>query len=345
MCTSDKYVHLPLYCWHTRGIYTSVYACFFLFFCLCLFKDTPVLRNDRGFRGRGRRYHAFGGFGGGSGGGGPSGSGGSGFEGSFPSMPDSPGEEPMSPEPAPPVNHRAAGNLQVTVEQDVTGELEEEFDVNATRTLFVGNIDKAVTPNDLRSVFSRFGEILVSCINCFMYFLFGSDRYWYTRCGYMYMFLTLGHATPARTKGSYCSALDILYYTHTVFTSSNSLLCVEAFPPVNPSQLSLCMNVSCVSMLDLLFLQEVDMKSQRSGMYAFVQFNDMTSACRAKALMNGELIGRSCCKVKHALSPFLRAQTVVFLCMSTVTGSTIAVLVPAVMYGQEVFFSHGALDI
>ena len=54
----------------------------------------------------------------------------------------------------------------MTVEQDIAGELEEEFDVNATRTLFVGNIDKAVTPNDLRSVFSRFGEILVS--QCFM---------------------------------------------------------------------------------------------------------------------------------------------------------------------------------
>ncbi|XP_065183865.1 daf-12-interacting protein 1-like isoform X2 [Sycon ciliatum] len=153
----------------------------------------PTLRNERGFRGRGRRYHAFGGFGGGS------------FEG-FPDLPmtDSP-EEEMSPGPVPshPPNHRAAaGRLQVTVEQDVTGELEEEFDVNATRTLFVGNIDKAVTPNDLRSVFSRFGEIL-----------------------------------------------------------------------------------------------EVDMKSQRSGMYAFVQFNDMTSACRAKALMNAQLIGRSYCKV------------------------------------------------
>lgn len=46
-----------------------------------------------------------------------------------------------------------------------------------------------------------------------------------------------------------------------------------------------------------VFVQEIDMKSQRSGMYAFVQFNDMTSACRAKALMNGELIGRSYCKV------------------------------------------------
>lgn len=118
-----------------------------IFFYVLFSPALSSFRNERGFRGRGRRYHAFGGFDGGS----------------FQGMPGSPGEEAMSPDPPPPGGHRAGGHLQVTVEQDVTGELEEEFDVNATRTLFVGNIDKAVTPNDLRSVFSRFGEILVRC--------------------------------------------------------------------------------------------------------------------------------------------------------------------------------------
>ena len=48
--------------------------------------------------------------------------------------------------------------------------------------------------------------------------------------------------------------------------------------------------------------QEVDIKSQRQSVYAFIQFDDMTSACRAKALMNGQLIGRTYCKVSHLLN-------------------------------------------
>ena len=87
-------------------------------------------RNERGFRGRGRRYQAFGGH----------------------------------ADPEPPVGRIPAhGHLQVTVEQDVE-ELDEEFHPQATRTLFVGNVDKGVTANDLRSVFSRFGEILVRAL-------------------------------------------------------------------------------------------------------------------------------------------------------------------------------------
>ena len=36
------------------------------------------------------------------------------------------------------------------------------FDLNATRTLFVGNLDKQITHGDLRKIFEKFGEVVVS---------------------------------------------------------------------------------------------------------------------------------------------------------------------------------------
>ena len=35
------------------------------------------------------------------------------------------------------------------------------FDLNATRTLFVGNLDKQITHGDLRKIFEKFGEVVV----------------------------------------------------------------------------------------------------------------------------------------------------------------------------------------
>ena len=36
------------------------------------------------------------------------------------------------------------------------------FDPHATRTVFVGNLDKIVTHGELRNIFERFGEVVVS---------------------------------------------------------------------------------------------------------------------------------------------------------------------------------------
>jgi RNA recognition motif-containing protein len=38
----------------------------------------------------------------------------------------------------------------------------DEFHPKATRTLFIGNLEKDVTPSELRKHFEQFGEIIVS---------------------------------------------------------------------------------------------------------------------------------------------------------------------------------------
>ena len=38
------------------------------------------------------------------------------------------------------------------------------FDPMATRTLFVGNLDKVVTHGELRKIFEKFGDVVVSLI-------------------------------------------------------------------------------------------------------------------------------------------------------------------------------------
>ena len=38
---------------------------------------------------------------------------------------------------------------------------EAGFDANATRTLFVGNLDKQITHGDLRKIFEKYGEVVV----------------------------------------------------------------------------------------------------------------------------------------------------------------------------------------
>ena len=45
----------------------------------------------------------------------------------------------------------------------------DEFHPKATRTLFIGNLEKTTTYHDLRNIFQRFGEIVV-CV--FFFFLF-----------------------------------------------------------------------------------------------------------------------------------------------------------------------------
>lgn len=44
----------------------------------------------------------------------------------------------------------------------------DEFHPKATRTLFIGNLEKTTTYHDLRNIFQRFGEIVV----CFVLFCF-----------------------------------------------------------------------------------------------------------------------------------------------------------------------------
>lgn len=39
----------------------------------------------------------------------------------------------------------------------------DEFHPKATRTLFIGNLEKTTTYHDLRNIFQRFGEIVVCC--------------------------------------------------------------------------------------------------------------------------------------------------------------------------------------
>jgi RNA recognition motif-containing protein len=41
----------------------------------------------------------------------------------------------------------------------------DEFHPKATRTLFIGNLEKTTTYHDLRNVFQRFGEIVVCCFD------------------------------------------------------------------------------------------------------------------------------------------------------------------------------------
>ena len=40
--------------------------------------------------------------------------------------------------------------------------VDDEYDPAATRTLFVGNIEKTTTYGDLKEAFERYGEIVVS---------------------------------------------------------------------------------------------------------------------------------------------------------------------------------------
>jgi len=49
------------------------------------------------------------------------------------------------------------GNSEFWLESDV-----DEFHHKATRTLFIGNLDKAVTKDMLRDTFNKFGHIVVS---------------------------------------------------------------------------------------------------------------------------------------------------------------------------------------
>lgn len=51
--------------------------------------------------------------------------------------------------------------------------LEAELDEHhpkATRTLFVGNLEKDITTSDLKKTFELFGEIIVSFARCFLLF-------------------------------------------------------------------------------------------------------------------------------------------------------------------------------
>lgn len=41
----------------------------------------------------------------------------------------------------------------------------DEYHPKATRTLFVGNLDKDITTSELRTLFEQFGEIIVSIYN------------------------------------------------------------------------------------------------------------------------------------------------------------------------------------
>lgn len=41
----------------------------------------------------------------------------------------------------------------------------DEFHPKATRTLFIGNLEKTTTYHDLRNIFQRFGEIVVCCFS------------------------------------------------------------------------------------------------------------------------------------------------------------------------------------
>ena len=43
--------------------------------------------------------------------------------------------------------------------------VEDEYDPAATRTLFVGNIEKTTTYGDLKEAFERYGEIVVSKVD------------------------------------------------------------------------------------------------------------------------------------------------------------------------------------
>lgn len=44
----------------------------------------------------------------------------------------------------------------------------DEFHPKATRTLFIGNLEKDVTASELRKHFEQFGEIIVSWDSCLM---------------------------------------------------------------------------------------------------------------------------------------------------------------------------------
>ena len=44
----------------------------------------------------------------------------------------------------------------------------DEFNHKATRTLFIGNLDKAVTKDLLRDTFNKFGPIVVSVSPCWL---------------------------------------------------------------------------------------------------------------------------------------------------------------------------------
>lgn len=44
----------------------------------------------------------------------------------------------------------------------------DEFHPKATRTLFIGNLEKDVTPSELRKHFEQFGDIIVS-YECFLW--------------------------------------------------------------------------------------------------------------------------------------------------------------------------------
>ena len=43
------------------------------------------------------------------------------------------------------------------------------FDLNATRTLFVGNLDKQMTHGDLRKIFEKFGEVVVGFFHMLLF--------------------------------------------------------------------------------------------------------------------------------------------------------------------------------
>lgn len=42
--------------------------------------------------------------------------------------------------------------------------MDNDFDPGCTRTLFVGNIEKATSISDLKEAFERYGEIVVSLL-------------------------------------------------------------------------------------------------------------------------------------------------------------------------------------
>lgn len=49
----------------------------------------------------------------------------------------------------------------------------DEYHPKATRTLFIGNLEKDVSVTDLRNTFSKFGEIIVSILSLCVYHIRG----------------------------------------------------------------------------------------------------------------------------------------------------------------------------